>query len=73
VRDLHFGGLLSFAFGGTLLLFLLIDINDVVIGHSNTFTWNSWLYPEAAILGFIAFLLIGYGLFVNIKKSKVEK
>jgi len=69
---MHFGGLLSFAFGGTLLLFILIDINDVVITHGNEFNWNSPLYLETAILGFISFLLLGYGLFANIQSAKTQ-
>ncbi len=67
---MHVGGLLSFAVGGTLLMFLFIDIIDAVLGYGNTFTWSSWLYPEAAVLGFISFLLIGYGLFVNMRSAK---
>ena len=70
---MHIGGLLSFAVGGTLLILLLIDISETVIANGNTFSWNSWLYLEAIILGFIAFLLIGYGLFANMKTETKPK
>jgi hypothetical protein len=57
----HFGGLLSFAFGGTILAYLIAYlIND--FSHANT--------PPLAIGIFIGFLFVGYGLFANMKSTK---
>ncbi len=64
---MHFGGLLSFAFGGTVLLFVLLDMLQNYNGPP-----GSSLPLEVAILGFIGFLLIGFGLFVNMKSAKKE-
>jgi hypothetical protein len=66
VGTLHFGGLLSFAFGGTILLLVLINIVENV-GYD-----YSSIIPETVIAGFVSFMLIGYGLFANIK-SLIQK
>jgi hypothetical protein len=53
VGTLHFGRLLSFAFGGIILLLVLINIVENV-GYD-----YSLIVPETVIAGFVSFLLIG--------------
>ena len=64
---MDYRGLIIFAVGGTILLLVLTDILQKA-GSS----YNSSLFPDTVIGGFIGFLLVGYGLFVNTKSAKME-
>ncbi len=66
MRALDIRGLVSFAVGGTILLFVLTDILQ------KAGSYNTSLVPDTAVGGFIGFLLLGYGLFVNMKSAKSE-
>ena len=66
---MHYGGLLSFAVGGTILLIVFMNI----LQNYNSANYFSTLFWLTTIFGFIGFFLVGYGLFVNIEYSKSAK
>ena len=58
-------GLLSFAFGGALLL---VTLYDIILEGGKYWLFNM-LLPRFMILGFLGFLLLGYGLMFIIRET----
>ena len=70
VNLMVFRGLISFGVGGAFLLLALTDI------FGNMLTFINDPYPlllQSVLLGFISFVLIGFGLFLLVKEAKQEK
>ena len=63
-------GLISFGVGGSFLLLALTDI----FGNAQTLFYDPYpLLLQSVLLGFISFVLIGFGLFLLVKEAKQEK
>ena len=66
-----FRGLISFGVGGAFLLLALTEI----FGNAQSLTTYYNPYPlllQSVLLGFVSFVLIGFGLFLIVKDAKQE-
>ncbi len=64
---MHFGGLLSFTAGGTIILLAILNILHNYSQNGPT------VWQLTGIFGALGFLLLGYGLFANIEYTKSKK
>jgi large-conductance mechanosensitive channel len=63
-------GLISFGVGGAFLLLAITEI----FGNVQTLFYDPYpLLLQSVLLGFVSFVLIGFGLFLLVKEAKQEK